>query len=104
MPRCRHSPVDPRIHRGLPDAPDAQAAFEAAGGLDAWQAMFEAYADLAPHRPASVDPCPGIPISPLVRVQGSWAAGAVAGCRPNGTGVVARTAGTLGLIGDISMT
>ena len=52
------------VAKGLPNAPDPQAAFEAAGGLDAWQAMFEAYADLAPHRPASVDPCPGIPISP----------------------------------------
>lgn len=52
------------IAKGVPDAPDAQAAFEAAGGLDAWQAMFEAYAEMAPHRPASVDQCPGIPIGP----------------------------------------
>ncbi|MDP2350752.1 MAG: hypothetical protein Q8M74_06300 [Chloroflexota bacterium] len=52
------------IAKGVPDAPDAQAAFEAAGGLAAWQAMFAAYADIAPHRPASVDQCPGVPISP----------------------------------------
>lgn len=52
------------IAKGVPGAPDAQAAFEASGGLDAWQAMFEAYADMTPHRPASVSQCPGVPISP----------------------------------------
>jgi len=52
------------IAKGVPNAPDAQAALEAAGGLDAWQAMFAAYADIAPHRPASVSGCPGAPISP----------------------------------------
>jgi hypothetical protein len=52
------------IAKGVPGAPDPQSAFEAAGGLAAWQAMFEAYADLAPHRPASVSQCPGVPISP----------------------------------------
>lgn len=45
-------------------APDPQAAFEAAGGVDAWRAMFETYADVAPHRPASVSQCAGAPISP----------------------------------------
>jgi hypothetical protein len=49
---------------GLPNAPDAQTAFEAAGGAAAWQAWIEAYADLASHRPASVAQCPGVPVSP----------------------------------------
>ena len=52
------------VARGVPNAPDPQEAFLAAGGLDAWQAMFEAYADVAPYRPASVAQCPGAPISP----------------------------------------
>jgi hypothetical protein len=52
------------IAKGVPDAPDAQAAFESAGGLEAWQAMFHAHAELNPHRPASVSQCPGLPIGP----------------------------------------
>ena len=52
------------VAKGVPNAPDPQAAFEAAGGLEAWRGMFEAYADLAPHRPASVAQCLGVPISP----------------------------------------
>jgi hypothetical protein len=52
------------VARGVPNAPDPQVAFEAAGGLEAWRAMSEAYADVAPHRPASVAQCPGAPISP----------------------------------------
>lgn len=52
------------VAKGVPNAPDPQAALEAAGGLTAWQGMFEAAADLAPYRPASVAPCSGAPISP----------------------------------------
>ena len=52
------------VAKGVPNAPDPQAAFEAAGGLAAWQGLFEAYADVAPYRPAAVAQCPGAPISP----------------------------------------
>jgi hypothetical protein len=52
------------VAKGVPKTPDPQAAFEAAGGLAAWQALFEAYGDIAPYRPASVAQCPGVPISP----------------------------------------
>ena len=52
------------VAKAVPNAPDPQAAFEAAGGLKAWRAMFEAYADVTPYRPDSVTQCPGAPISP----------------------------------------
>ena len=52
------------VAKGVPNAPDPQAAFEAAGGVESWRAMFEAYADVTPYRPASVEQCPGAPISP----------------------------------------
>lgn len=52
------------VAKGVPGAPDPQAAFEAAGGVDSWRAMFEAYADVAPYRPATVAQCPDAPISP----------------------------------------
>ena len=52
------------VAKGVPNAPDPQAALEAAGGVESWRAMFEAYADVAPYRPASVEQCPGAPISP----------------------------------------
>jgi hypothetical protein len=52
------------IAKGVSNAPDPQAVFEAAGGVAAWQAMFEAYADAASFRPASVSQCPGAPITP----------------------------------------
>ena len=52
------------VAKGVPNAPDPQAAFEAAGGVTSWRAMFEAYADVAPYRPATVAPCPGAPITP----------------------------------------
>ena len=52
------------IAKGVPGAPDAQAAFEAGGGVESWRAMFEAYADVTPYRPRSVEQCPGGPISP----------------------------------------
>jgi hypothetical protein len=48
----------------VPNAPDPQAAFQAAGGLEAWQGMHEASADLAAYRPASVAQCPDAPVSP----------------------------------------
>ena len=49
---------------GLPNAPDAQTAFEAAGGIEGWQGWIEAHAALAPHRPATVAQCPGVPVGP----------------------------------------
>ena len=52
------------VAKQVPNAPDPQAAFEAAGGLTAWQGVFEAYADLASYRPASPTQCPDAPISP----------------------------------------
>jgi hypothetical protein len=52
------------IAKGVPNAPDAQAAFEAAGGVTAWRGLFDAYTDLAEYRPASVAQCPGAPITP----------------------------------------
>jgi hypothetical protein len=52
------------LAKGTPTAPDPQAAFEAAGGLDAWRGLLEADADVAPHRPASAGPCPEAPVSP----------------------------------------
>ena len=52
------------VAKGLLNAPDPQAAFEAAGGPTAWRGLFDAYADVAPYRPASVAQCQGAPISP----------------------------------------
>lgn len=52
------------VAKGIPNAPDPQAAFEAAGGPAAWQGLLEAHADLATYRPASVAQCPGAPITP----------------------------------------
>ncbi len=50
---------------GNPDAPDPQAAFDAAGGTTAWTAMFEAARAMQSARPANVPPheCEGVPIS-----------------------------------------
>ena len=50
---------------GNPNAPDPQAAFEAAGGVTAWGAMFEAARGLQSSRPANLPPheCEGVPIS-----------------------------------------
>jgi hypothetical protein len=52
------------VAKGVPNAPDPQAALEAAGGVDAWHAMFEAYSDVASFRPASVARCPDAPVTP----------------------------------------
>ena len=52
------------VAKGMQDAPDPQAVFEAAGGVTSWRAMFETYADVAPYRPATVTQCPDAPISP----------------------------------------
>ena len=52
------------VAKGVPNTPDPQTAFEAAGGLTAWQGLHEAYADVAPYRPASVAQCPDAPITP----------------------------------------
>lgn len=49
---------------GNPDGPDPQAAFEAAGGVASWQAMFEAARAMQSARPANLPPheCEGVPI------------------------------------------
>jgi hypothetical protein len=52
------------VAAGVPNAPDPQTALEAAGGIDAWMAWLGAHADLASYRPASVERCPGAPVSP----------------------------------------
>jgi hypothetical protein len=52
------------IAKGVPNAPDPQAVFEAAGGVDAWRAMFATYADVASFRPATVAQCPDAPVTP----------------------------------------
>jgi hypothetical protein len=50
------------VAKGVPNAPDPQAAFEAAGAMEAWVGIWEASADTTPYRPASVKQCPGLPI------------------------------------------
>ena len=50
--------------KGSPNAVDPQVAFEGSGALMAWSAMFEAHAALGAERPASVQPCGDLPISP----------------------------------------
>jgi hypothetical protein len=50
--------------RGDPNAIEPQAALEASGGIQAWGAMFEAYRAIGADRPADVQPCPGLPVSP----------------------------------------
>ena len=49
---------------GNPDAPDPQAAFEAAGGVDAWTRMLQAAQAQGPARPSNAPPheCEGVPI------------------------------------------
>ena len=50
---------------GNPDGSDPQAAFEAAGGVKSWTAMFEAARAMQGARPANLPPqeCDGIPMS-----------------------------------------
>ena len=48
----------------VPNAGDPQAAFEQAGGPEAWTAMFEAYRAIGSERPQGVQPCANVPISP----------------------------------------
>ncbi len=50
--------------KGSPNAVDPQVAFEASGAQVAWSAMFEAHAALGAQRPASVQRCGDLPISP----------------------------------------
>ena len=54
-----------RQNAGNPDASDPQAAFEAAGGVKSWTAMFEAARAMQGARPANLPPheCDGIPMS-----------------------------------------
>jgi hypothetical protein len=52
------------VARGTPDAPDPQAAFEAAGGLDAWRAFGPALMNgVGPYRTGEPTPCEGVPMS-----------------------------------------
>ena len=48
----------------VPGAVDPQVALEQAGGVEAWTAMFEAYAAIGTERPAKVEGCANVPISP----------------------------------------
>jgi len=48
----------------VPGAVDPQVALEQAGGLEAWTAMSEAYATIGAARPAKVEGCANVPISP----------------------------------------
>ena len=50
--------------KGNPNAIDPQAAFEGTGAIVAWSAMFEAYAAIGAARPANVERCGDLPISP----------------------------------------
>lgn len=52
------------VANGAADAADPQTAFEQAGGVEAWTAMFEAYAAIGAQRPPDVHPCDGVPVSP----------------------------------------
>lgn len=47
------------IAEGRPDAGEPQAAFEAAGGLDAWSGLIETYGQIV-RPPGNSDPCPTI--------------------------------------------
>lgn len=47
-----------------PGAVDPQAAFEQAGGAEAWTAMFDAYRAIGSERPAGAQACANLPISP----------------------------------------
>lgn len=50
--------------QGKSNAIDPQVAFEQSGALEAWTAMFEAYGALGSARPAGVQRCGDLPISP----------------------------------------
>ena len=50
--------------RGEPGAVDPQAAFEGAGGVEAWFAMFEAYRAIGAAHPGGAPRCDNVPISP----------------------------------------
>jgi len=50
--------------RGEPDAVDPQAAFEQAGGVEAWFAMFDAGRAMQAARPADTPQCANVPVSP----------------------------------------
>jgi hypothetical protein len=49
------------VARGEPDAVDPQLAFEQAGGVEAWYAMFETMSE---QDAASGKPCPNVPVTP----------------------------------------
>ena len=49
------------VAKGEPDAVDPQLAFEQAGGVEAWYAMFDT---LSAQDMASGKPCPNVPVTP----------------------------------------
>ena len=49
---------------GAPGSVDPQVAFERAGGVDAFYAMFEAMGAMGSARPAGAQQCPNVPIGP----------------------------------------
>ena len=51
------------IANGVSGAPDPQTAFERAGGLDAWRAMFEVVRAIDRPAGAPVRQCPTVPVS-----------------------------------------
>ena len=50
--------------KSAPGAVDPQTAFEQAGGVDGYFAMFEAMRAMASSRPAGAQECPNLPIAP----------------------------------------
>jgi hypothetical protein len=52
------------VAKHTPGAVDPQTAFEQAGGVEAWTAMLDAYRAIGSERPAGVQPCANVPISP----------------------------------------
>jgi len=50
--------------QGEPDAVDPQAAFEQAGGVEAWFAMFDLGRTIQAERPAEAKQCANVPVSP----------------------------------------
>jgi hypothetical protein len=53
-----------RAANQVADSIDPQAVFEQAGGVESWFALFEAWRGMEDQRPASVQPCANVPVSP----------------------------------------
>lgn len=52
-----------RVAAGTPGAPDPQAAFEAAGGVDAWRTMLGGVGSIPRPANGAFGRCPNVPIS-----------------------------------------